>query len=119
MCYSKYRSGGLGGLEVPGFMTSFMSDSSPQHYKHSTTPNTTGAAAAAGAGAAGASPKHKASPNGSEGVTLEAIDYLAPAEQKKRQALSVLLMELTRLRRCVCVRVYVCVCVCVWAYVCL
>lgn len=67
-CYSKYRGGAVqGGLEVPGFMTSFMSDSSRRR--------------------------------ADEQSTLEAIDYLAPAEQKKKQALSIILMELTRLRK--------------------
>lgn len=71
---SKYRGGALsGGLEVPGYMTSFMDPT--------------------------------ASPNGSEHrhdstrTTLEAIDQLAPAEQKRKQALSIILMELTRLRK--------------------
>jgi hypothetical protein len=34
-----------------------------------------------------------------EQTALESIDYLAPADQKKKQALSIILMELTRLRK--------------------
>lgn len=67
---SRYRGGAVsGGLEVPGFMAAFMEP---------------------GGSAAGASGHRSA---------LEAIDALAPAEQKKKQALSIILMELTRLRK--------------------
>lgn len=67
---SKYRGGAVqGGLEVPGFMSSFM-DPDGRKEKHSDSR-----------------------------MTNEAIDYLAPIDEKKKQALSIILMELTRLRK--------------------
>lgn len=69
---SKYRGGAVpGGLEVPGFMSSFVD---PAYSGGSRSPDHTRSA-------------------------LEAIDHLAPIEQKKKQALSIILMELTRLRK--------------------